>query len=164
MTWVDLAVILLSLLFVSYGFRRGFILEISDIAGLIIAFFLTAYLPLFLGSRLFSYLISFVVYYLVIHVIFHIVSRIVRHTPLVFIDRIVGMAFGVVKGLFFSLLILFILTLFPIKYKPLTSSYSYRLVSSFTPYILSRLPKSFKGIDRDTLRKQYEKIKRNTGV
>ena len=164
MTWVDIAVILFSLLFVSYGFRRGFILEISDIAGVIISFFLTAYSPLPIGSRLFSYLLSFVLYFLLIHIIFHIISKILRHTPIVFIDRILGMVFGALKGLFFSLLIVFILTLFPIKYKPLTDSLSYRYVSIFTPYVISKLPHSFRGIDRKALKKQYEKIKRNTGI
>ncbi len=135
MTWIDIGVILLTLVFLSYGFKRGFMLEISDIGGIILSFFLSAYFPIHFGSRILSYLLSFVIYFVVLHIIFQIIARVVRHTPLVFIDKILGIVIGAVKGLIFSLSIILIISLFPIKYKPLTNSISYKIASVFRPIV-----------------------------
>lgn len=135
MTWIDIGVILLTLVFLSYGFKRGFMLEISDIAGIILSFFLAAYFPIHFGSRILSYLLSFVIYFVVLHIIFLIIAKVVRHTPLVFFDKILGIVIGAVKGLIFSLSIVLIISLFPIRYKPFTNSLSYKIVSVFRPLV-----------------------------
>ncbi len=139
MTFVDIGVILFSIIFLAYGFKNGLLLEIAGIAGTIVSFFLTFLYPInrFISFKntMLSYILSFVIYFSVIYIIFIVLSKIFRKTPLGFIDRLLGMVFGFVKGAFISLVIILILSFFPIKSKALNDSISMKVVKNLKPYI-----------------------------
>ena len=100
MTWIDLISFAFLIITGIWGFKRGFLLEVADIFSIILAFLFTYLSPLRVGKYLiFSYLISFVIYFIILHFIFLILSRFVKKTPLVIVDRTLGMIVGFLKGL-----------------------------------------------------------------
>ena len=85
--------------FCLWGTIKGFIIEISEIGGLIVSFILAIYLPLGLEIGGAKYVVSFLVYFFTISICFSILSKIIHKTPLAFLDRILGAAVGAVKGI-----------------------------------------------------------------
>jgi membrane protein required for colicin V production len=110
---------LISLVFI-FGFCllgtiKGFIIEISEIGGLIVSFILAMYLPLGLNIGTMKYIVSFLVYFFTISISFSILSKIVRKTPLAFFDRTLGAVVGAVKGLIVVVIIFLIVSFIPIE-------------------------------------------------
>lgn len=139
MNYVDVAIILFSLIFLVYGFKNGLLLEIAGIVGTIAAVFLSFLYPIhkfiIIKNHALGYLLSFIIYFTIIYIFFIILSKIFRKTPIGFIDRILGMVFGFIKGIFISFVIIFILSFFPIKTKALNNSYSMKIIRNLKSYI-----------------------------
>lgn len=111
----DLVALFLILGFSLWGTIKGFIIEISEIGGLIISFILAMYLPLGLNIGGMKYVVSFLAYFFAISIFFSILSKLVHKTPLVFIDRLLGAAIGAIKGLIIIIIISLILSFVPFK-------------------------------------------------
>lgn len=145
MTFIDIGILLFSILFLVYGFRNGLLLEIAGIVGAIVSICLSLLYPIHkfitIKNTALSYVLSFVIYYFIIYILFIIISKMFRKTPLGFIDRLLGMVFGFIKGLFIGLIIILILSFFPIKSKALSESYSMKIIKSLKPYISNIIPK-----------------------
>jgi len=101
--------------FFLWGTIKGFIIEISEIGGLIVSFILAMYLPLGIGMGVMKYVVSFLVYFFTISIFFSILSKIIHKTPLAFLDRILGGGIGAIKGLIVVIIIFIIVSLSPIK-------------------------------------------------
>lgn len=101
--------------FCLWGTKKGFIIEISEIGGLILSFILALYVPLGLDIGGMKYVVSFLVYFFIISVFFSILSKIIHKTPLAFIDRILGAAIGAIKGLIVVIILFLIVSLIPLK-------------------------------------------------
>ncbi|MCK4421714.1 CvpA family protein [candidate division WOR-3 bacterium] len=99
--------------FLLWGMKKGFILEISEIAGLILAFVLSIQLPIGLNIGGWKYLVSFLIYFLIISIGFTILSKSINKTPLALIDRILGAAIGAIKGLIVVIIIFLIISIVP---------------------------------------------------
>jgi membrane protein required for colicin V production len=111
----DLIALLLIFGFSLWGTIKGFIIEISEIGGLIISFVLAMYFPLGLNIGGMKYVVSFLAYFFAISIFFSILSKLVHKTPLVFIDRLLGAAIGAIKGLIIIIIISLILSFVPFK-------------------------------------------------
>lgn len=111
----DLVALFLIFGFSLWGTIKGFIIEISEIGGLIISFVLAMYLPLGLNIGGMKYVVSFLAYFFAISIFFSILSKLVHKTPLVFIDRLLGAAIGAIKGLIIIIIIALILSFVPFK-------------------------------------------------
>uniref|UniRef100_A0A7C4U9G7 CvpA family protein n=1 Tax=candidate division WOR-3 bacterium TaxID=2052148 RepID=A0A7C4U9G7_UNCW3 len=139
MNYIDVIVLLFSLIFLAYGFKNGFLLEIAGILGSIIAIILSYLYPIHrfikFKEQLPSYILSFIIYFLVIYIIFILISHFLRKTPLGFIDRLLGMVFGFLKGIVICSLILLIISFFPVKSKSIQESYSMKMINKIKPYI-----------------------------
>jgi len=98
-----------------WGTIKGFIIEISEIGGLIISFILAIYLPLGLEMGGLKYVVSFLVYFFTISICFSVLSKIIHKTPLAFFDRILGAAVGAIKGLIVVIILFLIVSLVPIN-------------------------------------------------
>lgn len=115
MNLFDLISLILILGFCLWGTIKGFIIEISEIGGLIISFILAMYLPLNLDIGGMKYVVSFLAYFFAISIFFSILSKIIHKTPLVFIDRILGAAIGAIKGLIIVIIISLIISAIPFQ-------------------------------------------------
>ncbi len=140
MTWVDVLCLVIFIITGVWGFRRGFILEIADIFSIILAFLFTYISPIQVGKyQIFSYLISFLVYLIILHFIFVILSRFIKKTPLVIIDKGLGMLVGFLKGFLFVFFIIFLTSFIPKigkRYSPVKNSYIYKITNEVKPLIL----------------------------
>jgi membrane protein required for colicin V production len=115
MNLFDLVALLLIFGFSLWGTIKGFIIEISEIGGLILAFVFAMYLPLELNIGGMKYVVSFLVYFFVISILFSIISKLIHKTPLAFIDRLLGAGIGAIKGLIIIIVISLILSFIPFQ-------------------------------------------------
>ena len=115
MNLFDLISLIVILGFCLWGTIKGFIIEISEIGGLIISFILAMYFPLGLAIGGMKYVVSFLVYFFAISICFSILSKIIHKTPLVFIDRLLGAAIGAIKGLIIVIILSLIMSFIPFK-------------------------------------------------
>jgi len=113
MNLFDLCSLIVIIGFCLWGMIKGFIIEISEIGGLIVSFILALYFPLGLDIGGIKYVVSFLAYFFVISVFFSILSKIIHKTPLAFIDRILGAALGAIKGLIAIIILFIIISLIP---------------------------------------------------
>lgn len=113
MSIVDIISIIIVAGFLFWGMKKGFILEISEIAGLFFGFVLALYLPLDFPIGWWKYLVSFLIYFFIISVVFVILSKIVNKTPLALIDKILGGVTGAIKGFLLVGLLMIIIAAVP---------------------------------------------------
>jgi membrane protein required for colicin V production len=136
--------------FFLWGTIKGFIIEISEIGGLIASFILAMYLPLGLDMGVMKYVISFLVYFFTISICFSILSKIIHKTPLAFLDRILGGGIGAIKGLIIVIIIFLIVSLSPIE-KPisnLSNSLFYKAALIVKSPLKNFLNNRIKGLDQ----------------
>ncbi len=162
MALVDIISLITIIAFLLWGIKRGFILEISEIAGLIFAFVLALYLPLNLNIGGWKYLVSFLVYFFILSIVFSIVSKIVNKTPLALIDKALGAAVGALKGFIVIIIIFLIISVMPktnqnkalrnsllynttLKIKPALKGFLQRKMNRITPKDKLPLPEPRKG-------------------
>ena len=129
MTWFDYGVLTVLGLSLLLGALRGLMREMVSLAGWIAAFVLaTAFsgivavqMPQSLGpllSGLLSFLLIFVGVLLVSGMVGLVLSLLVRAVGLGFLDRLLGAAFGVVRGLAIALLAVLLAGLTPLPREP----------------------------------------------
>jgi membrane protein required for colicin V production len=157
MNLLDLGIIVILLLIGLRGFYRGLLQEISVIVGLVAGLIIAAQYYLNLArlvsqwvhtpmySRIISFLVIFVLSYWLIRIAGHLLARFVSFIYLGSLDRVLGGAFGVLKGGVILGFILTVITLMVSKDSTLLQE------SMATPYLKSMynqtlrlLPEEFK--------------------
>jgi membrane protein required for colicin V production len=128
MNLFDLISIIFIVGFCLWGTIKGFIIEVSEIGGLIISFILAIYVPLGLEIGGMKYVVSFLVYFFTISICFSILSKIIHKTPLAFLDRILGAVVGAIKGSIVVIILFIIISLVPINetHNDLSNSFFYK--------------------------------------
>jgi membrane protein required for colicin V production len=160
MNLFDLISLILIFGFCLWGTIKGFIIEISEIGGLIISFVLAMYLPLDLDIGGMKYVVSFLAYFFAISICFTILSKIIHKTPLVFIDRLLGAAIGAIKGLIVVTILSLIMSFIPFE-KPknnLSTSVFYNLARIARPPLRNFLKNRMKGLTQDNEKTQIPRI------
>ncbi len=157
MNYIDL-ILLIFLLWSAYrGFRNGLIIEVASLAALILGIFgaikfsymtsdflvekfemTTQYLPLI------SFAITFVIIVVVVHLLAKALDKLVKAVALGFINRILGVLFGVIKTAFILSIILVILNTIDRKThflpeEKIEESLLYNPISAFAPIIFHDL-------------------------
>lgn len=128
--WIDLALIAALLLSVLLGLWRGFVLEVMALAGWVVAYFAAQQLAPRLaphvpvgdpGSHL-NFLVAFGVCFIATLIVWGLASRLVRllvnATPLRGVDRVLGAAFGALRGVVLLLVLTAFVTLTPAVQSP----------------------------------------------
>ncbi len=124
---LDLILILILIVFIIFGYRKGLIAELLQLAGLIVSFLLIGkYAPLVkeglimkwqLGpflATLCSYLLIFILIAIIIQLVRMAMEYFVKALSMTFLNRTLGAVFGLLSGLFFFALILILIDLLPI--------------------------------------------------
>jgi len=125
MNWVDIVVALILLFFFIAGARKGFILEITGLIGIIGAFLLgVAGAPIWSGimvdrlkfppslATLVAFILIFILVFILIRALGNLLFKMVRATPLDALDRLGGSFVGILKGALVVSLVLIFLGLF----------------------------------------------------
>jgi len=149
MNLFDLLSIIVIVGFCLWGTIKGFIIEISEIGGLIISFVLAIYLPLGLEMGGLKYVVSFLVYFFTISIFFSILSKIIHKTPLAFFDRILGAVVGTIKGLIVVIVLFLIISLVPVDepHSSLNDSFFYKTALNVRSPLKTFLKGRIKGLD-----------------
>ncbi len=172
MNYIDL-ILLIFLLWSAYrGFRNGLIIEVASLAALILGIFgaikfsymtsdfliekfdmTTQYLPLI------SFAITFVIIVVVVHLLAKALDKLVKAIALGFVNRLLGVLFGVIKTAFILSIILVILNTIDRKthFLPedkIEESFLYKPISAFAPMIFHDL--NFESIRGFRERKETE--------
>lgn len=115
------------LLFGLWGFKKGIIRSIASILGMIVGIyaaikfssFIAPMIPPFswdLSIRaMIAFLLIIFLFWLTFMMLGWVLSTILIHGPIKLLNRMLGLVFGVVKGMFLSILILAILSLTPLN-------------------------------------------------
>lgn len=154
-TFIDILVVLVLLISAAYAAWRGFLSETLSIFAWAAAAFSTLYfgpwlIPLMRGmistpwlASLAAYAGIFLVVFIPISFISHRFSETVKHSPIGPLDRALGIAFGVVRGLVIVGLAYLAFTYFvPIRQQPaaLTEAHTLPLIQSSAEVLLSLAP------------------------
>jgi membrane protein required for colicin V production len=123
---LDLILALILVIFIIFGYRKGLIAELLQLAGLIVSFLLIGkFAPLVkdglimkwhLGpflATLCSYLLIFILIAIIIQLVRMAMEHLVEALNINFLNRSLGAVFGLLSGLFFFALILILIDLLP---------------------------------------------------
>jgi len=128
--WIDLALIAALALSVLLGLWRGFVLEVMALAGWVVAYFaarwlapqLAPHLPIGAGGSQLNFGAAFALSFFGTLIGWGLASRVVRllvnATPLRGVDRVLGAAFGALRGVALLLLLTVFVTLTPAAQSP----------------------------------------------
>jgi membrane protein required for colicin V production len=111
MAWIDLALLAVLLVSVVVGLVRGFVFEVMSLVGWVVAYFVAHWFSADVAAHWFvgtpgsslntvsAFVLTFVAALLAWAIGSRIVRLIIHATPLSVIDRLLGAAFGGVRGL-----------------------------------------------------------------
>ncbi len=143
MNWLDFVFIIFLVVFAFQGLAEGFsrliVGLVATIAGLLIASWSygvpAAFLLPYVSSKAVANVLGFVLIFVLIQilggVIGLILSKLFKWTGLGWLDRLLGFAFGAVKAVMVGIVLVLILTAFPIK--PVPDSVAH---SQVAPYLI----------------------------
>ena len=111
MNWIDATIVVILILSMVMGFINGFVKEVASLAALILGIWGAIKFSTFTAAKLYDYfdmtgkyvgVIAFVVTFMLIVVIIHFVGiladKVVNAVSLSFINRVLGIAFGLLKS------------------------------------------------------------------
>jgi membrane protein required for colicin V production len=111
MNWIDMAIIVVLALSMVMGFINGFVKEVASLAALILGIWGAIKFSGFTAEKLYDYfdmtgqyvgVIAFIITFIIIVVIIHfigiIADKIVDAVSLGFVNRLLGIAFGLLKS------------------------------------------------------------------
>ncbi len=157
LNWLDIVLGFIFVIAVIRGLFVGFSRTISGLLGVICGFwvaanqyyFVSQKLQIFMKNEMWRDLLAFFLLFVVVYLVFAIAGIIIkglfRVLRLSWMDRILGGAFGFLKALLISAIIIFILTLtLPDKSPLLAKSYLYPRVSNLSRIMTDMVPKDLK--------------------
>lgn len=122
MNWIDLIIIVILILAVLKGFTDGFVKEVAALLALVLGIWGAIKFSSFTADKLYdwfdmtgryvgitSFLVTFIIIVIAIHFIGAIIDKVIDAVALGFLNRILGMVFGLIKtvlilSVFFSIL------------------------------------------------------------
>lgn len=176
MNWIDAAIIVILILSVISGFVNGFVKEVASLAALILGIWGAIKFSSFTAGKLYDYfdmtgqyvgIIAFIITFCAIVVIIHfigiIADRIVTSVSLGFVNRLLGMGFGLLKSVLIMSVIFVVLNVIDSK-KPflpkdkIDSSIFYNPISDIAPAIFPVIGEGGFGISFDRFKKKPDPV------
>ena len=112
MNWIDLIIIVLLILSVLRGFTDGFVKEVASLLALVLGIWGAIKFSAFTAGKLYdwfdmtgqyvgiiSFLVTFGIIVVIIHFVGALADKLVDAVALGFLNRILGMVFGVIKSI-----------------------------------------------------------------
>ena len=132
MTIIDWLIIGVVLLFAIIGYFKGLVATVLSLVGTLLAFFISFRFFKPLGDWLSShfgwttgpvhfivFIISYLILFIGVQLIFKLINRalrIITELPIISLaNRILGMAFGIIQGVLVAVVLLFVLSKFPLN-------------------------------------------------
>ena len=155
MNWIDLIIVVLLILSFINGFINGFVKEVASLAALILGIWGAIKFSTFTAAKLYdwfdmsgqyvgiiAFLITFGIIVVIIHFIGIIADKIISAVALGFLNRLLGMVFGVIKSVLILSVIFCVLNAIDVRRpflpkKSIEESKFYNPVSDVAPAIFT---------------------------
>jgi membrane protein required for colicin V production len=176
MNWIDLVIVILLGLSVISGFTNGFVKEVASLAALILGIWGAIKFSTFTAAKLYDWfdmsgqyvgIIAFLVTFLVIVVVIHFIGiladRFIDAISLGFLNRILGMVFGLLKSILIMSVIFVILNALDARRpflpkEKIEQSRFYNPISDIAPAIFPIIGEGGFGLSFDRFKKKPEDI------
>ena len=157
MNFLDIIFAVFFVWFAYNGFKKGFIIEITSLAALVLGIYVSInfsfYAADFLNNNfeinpkymsIFSFMITLIVVVFLVYMVGKILEKFIDIIMLGFLNKLAGSAFGIIKAAFILSVLIFIINYFDdnksiITEKSRNNSLLYEPVSSFAPTIIPKL-------------------------
>lgn len=157
MNFLDIIFAVFFVWFAYNGFKKGFIIEITSLAALILGIYVSInfsfYAADFLNNNfeinpkymsIISFMITLIVVVFLVYMVGKILEKFIDIIMLGFLNKLAGSAFGIIKAAFILSVLIFIINYFDdnksvITEKSRNNSLLYEPVSSFAPTIIPKL-------------------------
>ncbi len=174
MNWIDAAIVIILIISVVTGFINGLVKEVASLAALILGIWGAIRFSAFTAGKLYDYfdmtgqyvgIIAFVITFGVIVIIIHFIGivadKIVSAAALGFVNRILGMGFGLLKSILIMSVIFVLLNVIDAKrsFLPkdkIEGSYFYNPISDIAPALFPIIGEGGFGISFDRFKKKPE--------
>ncbi|HLP73544.1 MAG TPA: CvpA family protein [Bacteroidales bacterium] len=151
MNWIDAAIIIVLVISMITGFINGFIKELASLAALILGIWGAIRFSSFTAAKLYDYfdmtgqyvgIIAFIITFLIIVVCIHFIGiladKIITSISLGFVNRILGVAFGLLKSILIMSVIFVVLNVIDSKrpflpHETIEKSTFYNPISDIAP-------------------------------
>jgi membrane protein required for colicin V production len=176
MNWIDAVIVIILIISFVTGFIHGLVKEVASLAGLILGIWGAIKFSAFTAAKLYdwfdmtgqfvgiiAFLVTFGMIVVVIHFIGIIADRLVDAVALGFLNRILGMIFGVFKSVLIMSVVFVILNAID-SHKPflpherIEGSYLYNPISDIAPAIFPVIGEGNFGQSFDRFKKKPEGI------
>jgi membrane protein required for colicin V production len=176
MNWIDLVIVILLGLSVITGFTNGFMKEVASLAALILGIWGAIKFSTFTAAKLYdwfdmsgryvgiiSFLITFLVIVVIIHFIGIIADKFIDTLSLGFLNRILGMVFGLLKSVLILSVFFVILNALDARRpflpkETIEGSRFYTPISDIAPAIFPIIGEGGFGISFDRFKKKPDEI------
>jgi membrane protein required for colicin V production len=153
MNWIDAAIIIILILSAVMGFIHGFVKELASLAALVLGIWGAIKFSSFTAEKLYDYfdmtgqyvgIVAFIITFCLIVVIIHfigiIADKIVEAVSLGFLNRILGIAFGLIKSVLIMSVVFVVLNVIDSKksflpQEKIEQSIFYNPISDIAPAI-----------------------------
>jgi membrane protein required for colicin V production len=176
MNWIDLVIVILLGLSVITGFTNGFVKEVASLAALILGIWGAVKFSTFTAAKLYEWfdmsgqyvgIIAFLVTFLIIVVIIHFIGvladKFIDAISLGFLNRILGMVFGLLKSVLILSVIFVILNALDARHpflpkEKIEQSRFYNPISDIAPAIFPVIGEGGFGQSFDRFKKKPDDI------
>jgi len=172
MSLIDLIFIILLLWSAYKGFSKGFILQLSTLAALLLGIYGAIHFSDFTANLLtdnfnisnqylhiISFAMTFIAIVIIVHLLARLIEKLIQAIALGFVNRLLGIVFGIAKVAFIISIILVLVNKANEKYhflpeEKVEQSMLYEPLSEFAPMIFPYL--NFEDIKEDLQKKEEE--------
>lgn len=176
MNWIDLIIVVILIISLVTGFIHGFVKEVASLAALIIGIWGAIKFSAFTAAKLYdwfdmtgqyvgiiSFIITFGVIVVIIHFIGIIADKIINAVSLGFLNRILGIAFGLFKSVMIMSVFFVILNAIDARKpflprKTIEESMFYNPISDIAPAIFPVIGEGGFGHSFDRFKKKPDEI------
>jgi membrane protein required for colicin V production len=176
MNWIDAIIVIILIISFVTGFIHGLVKEVASLAGLILGIWGAIKFSAFTAAKLYdwfdmtgqyvgiiAFLVTFGMIVVVIHFIGIIADRLVDAVALGFLNRILGMIFGVFKSVLIMSVVFVILNAIDahkpfLPHERIEGSYLYNPISDIAPAIFPVIGEGNFGQSFDRFKKKPEGI------
>ncbi|MGD0341686.1 MAG: CvpA family protein [Bacteroidales bacterium] len=174
MNWIDLIIIVILILAVLRGFTNGFVKEVASLLALILGIWGAIKFSSFTAARLYDWfdmtgqfvgIISFLVTFLIIVVVIHFIGvladKMISAIALGFLNRILGIVFGLIKDILILSVIFTVLNVIDVRHhflpkEKIAESKFYMPISDIVPAIFPVIGQGNFGQGFDGFKKKTE--------
>ncbi|MFN8211952.1 MAG: CvpA family protein [Bacteroidales bacterium] len=176
MNWIDAVIVIILILAAVRGFINGFVKEVASLLALILGIWGAIKFSSFTAEKLYDYfdltgkyvgimafIITFILIVIAIHFLGMLVDKLMKAIALGFVNRLVGIVFGVLKSVLIMSVIFVVLNAVDshrhfLPKDKIEKSFLYNPISDIAPAIFPIIGEGSFGLSFDRFKKKPEEV------